>query len=104
MLEVLSRVRWPCCVKYDLLLLVLAGTTLFVDSLGITSTHDGEDDGLAIFVFAGAGMMVTALVLLLMPKLPIKDTDKPVPFCCASKKHVGARELADPLLDSDNQE
>eukprot|EP00750_Incisomonas_marina_P004695 INCI13491.4.p1 GENE.INCI13491.4~~INCI13491.4.p1 ORF type:complete len:548 (-),score=72.42 INCI13491.4:428-2071(-) len=79
-------------------------TTLFVDSLGITSTHDGEDDGLAIFVFAGAGMMVTALVLLLMPKLPIKDTDKPVPFCCASKKHVGARELADPLLDSDNQE
>jgi len=78
-------------------------TDFLTSHLGINSTHDGEDDGLGIFVFSGVGMLFTAAVLLFMPHLPIHDSDRPVPFCCYKKSKKVGQELSDPVMGSDDE-
>ena len=91
-----------CVCRFDL----DNSTSTLVDNLHITSTWDGEDDGIGLYVLAGAGMLLTASILLFMPAMPspMDDTARPVPFCCAGKKTDRVRELADPLLGSDSED
>ena len=52
-------------------------TSYIVDTFDINSTASHDDDGLAIFVFAGFVMVLAAAVMLLMPRLPIDDDEAP---------------------------